>query len=193
MKVFLGGEGRTELGDWDKEAPYRPKPGERAEPGVLLRSEPEIVGAARWSSLRKYQVGGFRKGKASSEVQNVRRLALQASESGASLLVFTRDRDGDEQRQRDVEEGIEAVRHKYDGLNVVGAMAIEAIEAWILLVRGDRKAEGYTRPKDKLHELGIADTPAIVRELERRGLEAVAKTTQFARFVDELRARDEGS
>ena len=56
MRVFLAGEGRTELGEWAKEPPYREPPGEK---GVLVALIERVVSDAvtivdglAWSKIR---------------------------------------------------------------------------------------------------------------------------------------------
>src|SRR5262245_57986969 len=112
VRVLLGGEGSTELGDWCKEPPYRPA---RAafEVGViealLKRAAPanwSVEDGVLWKKIRKYQVCGPGQPRR-AEARNVLGLALLANEQGFDVLAFVRDRDGDVERQQDVRTGID--------------------------------------------------------------------------------------
>ena len=92
LLVFLGGEGRNELGSWASEPAYQSD----AEPGVikalLQRTHPDgwrILGAQVWKRIRKYTDHGrlpaetrsFIRG--SHEERAVFGLVLDAKERGA--------------------------------------------------------------------------------------------------------------
>ena len=136
MRVLLAGEGKTELGEWAKEAPYRDEPGETGVLLALLRrvgwANAEPVDGLLWSKIRKYRAGDH----ASPEERNVLGLALNARRARCSLVVFSRDRDGDPQRQLALEAGILRARELFPELLLVGGIAIEMIEAWILVLCG---------------------------------------------------------
>ena len=52
-------------------------------------------------------------------------------------LVFTRDRDASVQRQNDVREALtDAVRELQRAPPVVGGVAVERIESWVLAAKG---------------------------------------------------------
>ena len=106
IRVYLGGEGRDELGGWADHSSYR-----RAdEPGVLetiirhvLEGYPvEVVGAKQWKDIRKYRAGQHR----SAELRNVLGLIEAARASGCDVLVFARDRDRDLGREGEIEAGL---------------------------------------------------------------------------------------
>lgn len=177
IRIILAGEGRNELGScWVEEA-FRP---ERPEPGVLealLRQvRPDgwqVIGALRWTRLPKLQVGIGRKG----EEQNVRRAFHHARKRGCDVLVFSRDRDGPRfaHREEAIERAIAWLLAEEGGPAVVGAVAIEKLEAWLLAVAGRRRSEELRRPEDKLEEAGVRskDTPAMVALVERCGLAGI--------------------
>ncbi len=83
---------------------------------------------------------------------------VEADEVGADVLVFVRDRDGDEERAAAIEEGLRLAREGTYSAKVVGGVAVEEIEAWILALLGERRSE---HPKDAKRVLrnrhGIAD------------------------------------
>src|SRR4051794_8715923 len=108
MKVFLAGEGVSELGDWVHHPSYRVG---NDEPGVIqsllfkLGIRPEVVGALKWTDIPKFKS----KGHLQAEARNVLGAALEAQLAGADALVFVRDRDGKKAREEDIEDGIRQV------------------------------------------------------------------------------------
>ena len=173
MRVLLAGEGATELGSWDKEPAYRPRSGEATEPGVLealLRrvdsNTPfEIVDGFRWRSIPLYQAGEHRH----AETRRVLRLAQRAEERGC-VLVFTRDRDRDRQREIDITAGVLEAQQKFSAA-IVGGVAIEEIESWILALLGETKTERLPDPKRRLQEThGIQGTREMVDIIARADL-----------------------
>lgn len=177
IRIFLAGEGRNELGSlWVEEA-FRPG---RPEPGVLeallrqVRADGwEVIGAVRWTRLTKLQVGIGKKG----EEQNVRRAFHHARKRGCDVLVFSRDRDGPRfaHREEDIERAISSLSSEHEGTAIVGAVAVEKLEAWMLAVSGTRRSEELRRPEDHLTEAGIPpkDTAAMVALVERLGLTSI--------------------
>jgi hypothetical protein len=138
VRVVLGGEGKTELGEWVKEPPFREQPGEKGVLVALLErvagGEWTTVDGVQRSKIRKYRAGKH----ASAEERNVLGLALNAQRARCDTLVFSRDRDGFDARERDIEDGIRRVRDIFPDLSVVGGMAIENVESWILVALGAR-------------------------------------------------------
>ena len=158
MKVFLGGEGPNDIGDWYG-YPYHQ--GERPRHGVVgillqkVNGEGwEVGGAVAWKRLRKLRVGQH--GKA--EVRNVQALMLKAREAGCDVVAFVRDRDRDRDRQRTVEQGIAQAAQRYpDGPQIVGGMAIEKLESWIVAMSGKSGSESMReqRLRTTLAQLGL--------------------------------------
>jgi shikimate kinase len=147
ITVFLAGEGATELGGWAAEGPYR-----TTSPGILQalleRVAPsgwEVHGSAIWKSIRKYTV---RSESRDAEVKTVLGLALHADENELDVLVFSRDRDRDEEREGWIEEGIVAAQRQFPSLKIVGGVAVEEIEAWTLAAQGMKKAHQLPHPKE---------------------------------------------
>jgi hypothetical protein len=168
MKIFLAGEGPSELGDWSRLPQYRSSPPRRGViEALLLRIRPqgwEIVGATCWKDILKFKAGGH----ASAEERDVLGAALQAVEKGCQVLAFTRDRDGDVQRGKDVERGVaKATEHHGSALSVAGGVAVEALESWILSLKGEQNTEGSKDPKQRFREVfvdngGEGSTAAMV-------------------------------
>jgi hypothetical protein len=151
VKVFLAGEGKTELGRYALSKEYAEGSVEVGVLEALLRRHSnnlEVIGAELWKSkLPKLKVG---RGMSGAETKTVRGLALLAEEAGAQVLVFTRDRDGDEERERDVVAGLAIARRENPSLRIVGGVAIEMIECWMLALRGDHHAQACRDPKGEL-------------------------------------------
>jgi hypothetical protein len=138
-----------------------------------------VIGATRWKDIRKYRAGGH----ASAEERNVLGAALQAVEKGCRVVAFTRDRDGDVQRGKDVERGVATALQQHDSaLFVAGGVAVEAIESWILSLRGQPGAEQLSNPKSRFNQAfreneGEGTTAQMVRvvagaELDQKTLPA---------------------
>ena len=158
MRVLLAGEGKTDLGEWAKEPAYRTEPGEQGVLTALLERIAKgltVVDGVVWKAIRKYRAGNH----ASAEERNVLGLALRALQTRCDALVFSRDRDGYPERERDVEAGIAKARDLSSKLEIVGGVAIENIEAWVLVLCGERGEElTGSRTKERLEVLGIATT-----------------------------------
>jgi hypothetical protein len=153
IRLLFAGEGPDELGEWAKEPAYRPSEDTPASGGVLhalvgRHTRYETVNAVRWKTIRKYKAGE----RAKPESRTVMGLALEADERGCDALVFVRDRDGDLERETDVEQGIERASRQF-GLRIVGGTANEELEAWLLAMLGTRRSESFTDAKTKLAEM----------------------------------------
>jgi hypothetical protein len=195
VKVFLAGEGKTELGEYVGHPSYWPQPGDGSTPGVLealLRRAghvPSVVGARTFRSIRKYRAGVHRSG----EHRSVLGLFLHAEEHPGATLVFTRDRDGDPDRARDIEAAIAEGRARFPGVSAVGGVAREAIEAWILELLGDREAESHRRPKGPLEdEHGVGDLAAMVEVIEGAALPPAGDGSSLCRWLAALAAATGG-
>lgn len=203
-KILLAGEGKNELGGWAAELPYR----NPDEPGVLVtllrRVAPDgwkVSDAVLWKQIRKYRSRDHR----SPETRAVLGLVQQAKERRFDAVVFSRDRDGEkpehEQREKDLSRGLEEAPRAIDGAPpVVGGLAIQRLESWVLATLGtpstesmknaevDRRlANAGIRPKDTeamVHAVATADlaaVPADARSLQAwlvRGREILADHDQ---------------
>jgi hypothetical protein len=167
MRVFLGGEGRHEIGT-------RPQPGGRTTPGVveaLLRrvvgDECEIVGACYWKDLRSFSAGASLRGH--RDGRNVLRLMERASASGADVLAFVRDLDGERERARVIAHAM-ADADVAPGLRVIGGCAAPMIEGWVLAMLAVPGTDELSRAK-------------AIRLLESRG-HGGATTAEFVAIVE---------
>lgn len=163
IRVFLAGEGATELGGWADSIAYREKvPRLGVLEALIQREAPgasyQIVDAVIWKRIRKYRAGEFR----SAERRTVLGLALMAKEASADAVVFSRDRDGEAERVGWIEAAIDDARELYASVTLAGGVAIEETEAWILSLGGDTRAETHADPKNVLNSHGIRGTNAMV-------------------------------
>lgn len=186
LKVMLVGEGANELGDWIRDVPFRTARRTRrkdAPPVIgvleaLLRKVApdgwEVVDARPWSSLVKLT----QRTGASGDARNLRKVLLHATEQGCDVVVFSRDRDGAKNRSRQVElDAIVSESSAAGTVKVVGSVAVETLEAWVLAAAGDRKCESYADPARELterFEVPPKDTRAMVALVEAADLSAAA-------------------
>jgi len=191
MKIFFAGEGSDELAEWAGPRGYWPREGEPAQGGILhalarqVRGEHSTHDAVCWSAIRKFRAGDRR----APETRTVLGLALKAEESGCDALVFVRDRDGDEEREADVERGLAQALAKF-GVAIVGGTANEEIEAWLLAILGDRQAEQRRDPKEHLRaKHGINARAAKLALLDGADLSKLdaAVHPSFVRWLERAR------
>lgn len=195
-KLLLAGEGPDELGRWFRERPYQQEERPGAEvPGILealltkLDLAPwEIADAVIWRSRR---IPLYRRGeRRAPETRRVLGLALLADEHAADAVVFVRDRDGDEEREADVEAGIEQAGKLGLTKPLAGGMAVEEIESWLLALLGDRNAESHARPKEKLAEHhGVETRAQKIAVIEGATLaQRLDHAPSFTRFCHRVRS-----
>jgi hypothetical protein len=144
LGVFLGGEGRNELGSRSGDPAYQSD----SEPGVvqtLLHHVQQtgwrVIGSRSWSHIRKLRA----RGPTPNEQRNVAALLLDATEAGADILAFVRDSDGDAQRVLDIDAAVGAHESRRSGLDVIGGAAIPVLEAWLLAIQGEPGAESLSK------------------------------------------------
>lgn len=174
MKVFVAGEGKTELGEWAIEAPYRSNP---VRPGVLeqlarkvRRDGWSVIGAKVWKDVPKYRAGGFRK----AEQTAVLGVVLAANEAGADVALFSRDQDRDEVRTERFEAALASVTELFPSVRVAGGHAVPCVEAWLLALAGERRSE-QGDAKTKFHALGV----------RARDVEALIEAADLGRVPDD--------
>jgi hypothetical protein len=163
IRVLLAGEGKTELGEWAKEPEYREHPGKKGVLVALLEragaQAHTVLDGILWKKIRKYRAGEH----AAPERRSVLGLVLRAKEQQCDAVVFCRDRDGDDNRRRDLDDGIRRARETFVDVCVIGGIAIEAIESWVLVLLGVRGEEFSSRAaKDELAKRGISTVDEMV-------------------------------
>jgi hypothetical protein len=176
LLVFLGGEGRNELGSWAGDPAYQSDD----EPGVikalLLRTRPDgwkILGAQGWKHIRKYTDHGrlpedtqsFIRG--SHEERAVLGLVLDAKERGAQVVAFVRDQDDDPNRSAIIANAIDRARAQFPNIQVVGGTAVPVLEAWILALMGETGSEALGKAKAErlLADRNVTTTEKMVSEV----------------------------
>jgi hypothetical protein len=174
VKIYLSGEGSDDLGDWYRPLQYRADPPVIGVIEALTRKvgacSTEVVGACIWKDIRKFTF----KPSARGETQNVLRLVIEAEEAEADVLVFVRDQDGYDDRERDVEEGIRQAGERRYAVPIVGGVAVQEMEAWILALLGERKSEGHADAKRVLatrHDIeDLTEKVAAIEQADIAGI-----------------------
>ena len=174
--VFLGGEGRNELGSWAGDPAYQSDDQPGVIKALLQRTRPDgwkILGAQVWKSIRKYTDHGrlpadtrsFIRG--SHEERAVLGLVLDAKEHGAQVVAFVRDQDDDPSRSAIIANANEQARTKFSDIRVVGDTAIPVLEAWILAMMGESGSESFGKAKAQrlLSDRGVTTTAKMVSEV----------------------------
>lgn len=147
-KVWLGGEGPSELGDRDQ--PQHIWEREGALEALLRRVRHDgwqVGGATRWWALRKYQAGKARSATGHADERNTLALALIAKERGCDVVAFSRDLDDDEGREAAIEAGIAGAQQSWPALRVVGGAAKPTLEGWLLALLGEQGTDASSRQR----------------------------------------------
>jgi len=164
--VFLGGEGKNELGSRDGHPSYQSDEVPGVLQTLLTRAKDtgwQIVGAINWSKILKFRGTG----RSLDEERNVLGLVEAADAANAQVVAFFRDSDDDVDRAEAIKQGIEKAREIYPNIEIIGGAAIPVLEAWILAMLGHRRTEtlSKTAAQTRLVEKGIRekDTAAMVK------------------------------
>ena len=119
VRVYLGGEGRNELGSRSGHPSYQ----DDSSPGVietlLRRVEStgwEVAGAMDWRRIVKLQS----RGHTPNEDRNVLGLVLETKRAGARVLAFVRDSDGNAERTEIINDAIVKSKEKFPEVEVIG-------------------------------------------------------------------------
>jgi hypothetical protein len=192
INVFLAGEGPNELGGWSTERGYRD---DRPAPGVLESLARQLVPAGwevrdaiRWKDIRKLGLGTKGKG---AERKAVLAAHLHASERGCAALLFSRDRDGNTEREREIEAALAEIHD--DRIDIAGGVCVERLESWLVALAGRTGSERLRdgRVNEALTELGVPakDTAGMLGLIERHGLAAVPPdASSLHTWIERVRA-----
>lgn len=190
VRIFLGGEGRNELGGRAHHPSFPSE--ERGVIEALLRRVKDdgwsVGGSRNWKDIRKLKVGQFR----DADTRNVLGLCLHATEACCHIVAFTRDEDGQGARADAIERGIEEARAG-SSLRIIGAVAVRKLESWILALLGKSKTEsfGNNRIQQELvmAEVKEKDTAAMVAVVEVANLDQLpTDATSLRLWLDRARA-----
>ncbi len=184
LKLFLGGEGKNELGSRCGETVYQSDESPGVIEALLRRVPPDgwtVIGACKWCNIVKLRA----RGPSPSDQQNVRGLALEARRAGASILAFTRDSDDDKARPRVISDAIRVALGDARSLSIVGAAAVPALEGWLLALLGEGGTEirGKSAVQKAAQEKGIVakNTPAMVEVVRSANFQAIPKDARSLR------------
>lgn len=176
VHVFLGGEGRNELGSRAGPPPHQTDESPGVVAALLRRCHAEgwrVVGATAWKNITKLRA----KGPTLREEQNVLGLVLEAKRARAHVVAFVRDADGAPERATIIDGAIAKAREKFPEVEVIGGTAVPVLEGWLLALRGQRGTEELSKvaAQTRLKEDGIPpkDTPAMVTVIEDSTLDGV--------------------
>ncbi len=175
VKVWLGGEGRNELGGRGDVPPT-----ERCGviEALLRRVESDgwrVFGCTRWDQIVKYRAG-----VGGAEERNVLGLILRAAEERVEAVAFARDVDSDPDRAKKIEAAIEkaaSIIKPPVPIVIIGGPAKPALEGWVLALHGVRDTDDMSRPRtrDLLVERGIEPkkTDGYVEVIDKADLGAL--------------------
>lgn len=192
--VFLGGEGRNELGSRARDPAYQSDEELGVVQALLINVQSDgwaVVGATTWSKIRKYRA----KGPTPSEEQNVLGLVEAAARVNAPVVAFVRDADDDADRPRSIDDALQKAQDIFPRVKVIGGTAIPVLEGWILAMTGESGTERLrkTAAQAKLASKGFppkctSPAVAIAMDLTMSALPRDAKSLRrwFERARDTL-------
>ncbi len=182
-RVFLVGEGPNELGGWAKEPQYV----DPDEVGVLQALlEGVAPGAFEVVAARPWSAGGrsFRRGGATTaEARRVAAWFLDAQEKHCDLLVYVRAESHAQGRAKGAAD--------HPTVDVVGGLAIQAIEGWLLALRGEPKSERVKARagKKRVQDAGLTCTADMVECVRGADLDRLPPDAHSLRaWLDQARA-----
>ena len=174
MHVFLGGEGRNELGSRSGHPVDQTDDAPGVVASILRRCHADgwrVVGATEWKNISKLSA----KGPTPKEERNVLGLVLEAKRAKAHTVAFIRDADGDPKRVDAIHKAIEKAKELFPDVEVIGGVAVPVLEAWLLALVDEPGTERLAKAKAQslLEERGVRpkDTHAMVKLVTESNLE----------------------
>lgn len=146
VKVWLGGEGASEIGDRDRAGGARTG----AIQALLTRVEPDgwvVVGATVWKRIRKFKVKAALGRDNHGDIHNIAGLVNQAYEEACEVVAFARDVDADLARADAIAHGIAFAQDIFPTMGIIGGPAIPALEGWILALLDVADTESMSRER----------------------------------------------
>ena len=131
--------------------------------------------AMQWKNIPKLGIGTKGKGVERKAILAAR---LHATERGCAVLMFSRDRDGAKNiaRQQEIEQTLAELAND-GGIKIIGGVAVERLESWLLALSGCTGTEALrvSKTDQELDALGVQakDTAAMVEHVGRCGLAAL--------------------
>lgn len=190
LKILLVGEGKNELGSRTAGA-QAPAPPEYL--GVLETLLHRVAPSGwtvhwvhAWKSRANYRKPGH---KHHGDYFTVSRLLLDLQETGADVLVFVRDHDGDPERPQAIANALAEAKDA----KVIGGCAVQTLESWVLALKGLSKTEvlGKQRLRAELDKLQIGEKStydmaqaAAIADLDRLPVDAHS----LRHWLDQARA-----
>lgn len=190
VKVYLGGEGPNELGNYEAKLLNPAGTYCGVIETLLRRVEPEgwaVTGTTQWKRIRKYQGTGA----SLNEERNVLGLVEMAHRADAAVVSFVRDADDDSERPRTIALAIEKAAEVFPKVAVIGGSAIPVLEGWILAMQGEHGTEKLRKAgaQRKLKDKGIdKDTSRMTQEVSVSDLARLpADATSLRSWISKAR------
>jgi len=144
VKVWLGGEGPSEIGDRDHPG------GQRVGAIEALLSKVEqggwvVTGATAWRRIRKLRVRAALGRDNHGDIHNIAGLVNEAHENACEVVAFARDVDSDETRLEASAQGISHAQEIFPQMGIIGGPALPTVEGWILALRKVPHTESMSR------------------------------------------------
>ncbi len=131
MKVLFIGEGRHDIGDPDSN-PAQPRLAQGTIPTLARNVCPKIAPdslALAWREIQRFNPSARERG-IPAKITAAALIAVR--KFGCSATVAVADRDGETDRQKEMEEGVDRARQLFPQHPTVWGLAIESVEAWTL-------------------------------------------------------------
>jgi hypothetical protein len=204
LKILIAGEGKNELGSWaaDRERSEDP-PFEGAIEALLRKVHDggwEIEEGIPWRTIkdirvRTRKIAGKQKTVFSrhKDAHNVAAVSLHAREKNCDVLAFVRDRDGRKETQEAIEAGLANEEGNSNALQIIGGVAVEKLESWIIALSGKTRSEDRGRKMIDMvfEELDILpkDTGRFVEIISKADLKNLpADATSLRAWLEKAKA-----
>jgi hypothetical protein len=131
VKVLFIGEGRHDIGDPNPNS-YAPRPAHGTIPSLARRICQNITSesvALAWKDIPRFSLSAQKRGFP-AKITAAALLAVRKFGCGATVVVT--DRDGQADRQSELEKGVDSARQLFLQHPTVWGLAIESVEAWTL-------------------------------------------------------------
>ncbi len=160
LRAYLCGEGKHDMGRWALSRRDDTAVGDGVLGTLARRVKPtgwEVANGCQWKRLTSLRVG---KGEPPLAAK-LRQLEQLATDSDCQAVLFGFDVDNRPERAKALADALTA--RAPDGLRMAGAAVDPCIEGWVLELRGERPARGWTKAgaQRRVAELGLDFTAAM--------------------------------